>query len=171
GFESGWAYSTGGISRYESQPSYQTATAESVGLGHGLRRTPDVSFNADPNSGVAAYSSVPVQGQSGWFLAWGTSAAAPAWAGLIAIVNQGLATEGKGPLSTSQVLTGLYSLPSSDFHDITSGSNGYSAKAGYDLVTGLGTPKAELIVAGLLAADSVSGGTPMPTPTPTPTPT
>src|SRR5206468_1203787 len=54
------------------------------------------------------------------------------------------------------LLTDLYSLPSSDFHDITIGFNGYSAKAGYDLVTGLGTPKANLVIAGLLADSGVS---------------
>src|SRR5262249_26764399 len=53
--ESGWAYSTGGVSRYESEPSYQTSIGESVGPGDGLRRIPDVSFNADRNSGIAAY--------------------------------------------------------------------------------------------------------------------
>jgi subtilase family serine protease len=159
GVESGWAYSTGGFSRYEPEPSYQTSTGDSVGLAAGVRMTPDVSFNADPNSGIVAYSSVSDQGPSGWFQGWGTSAAA--WASLIAIVDQGLATEGKGPLSTSQVLTELYSLPNEDFHDITSGFNGYSATPGYDLVTGLGTPRAKLVVAGLLTADVVSGSTPL----------
>src|SRR5262249_43660571 len=141
GLESGWTYSTGGVSRYESAPSYQATTRDFIGLGAGMRRVPDVAFNADPNTGIAAYSSVPDQGQSGWFRAWGTSAAAPAWAGLIAIVDQGLAAAGRGPLSTRQVLTALYSLPNDHFHDITSGYNGYPATTGYDLVTGLGTPR------------------------------
>ena len=51
-----------------------------------------------------------------------------------------------GSLTTKDALTDLYSLPSSDFHDITTGSNGYIANAGYDLVTGLGTPKADFRV-------------------------
>ncbi len=79
-----------------------------------------------------------------------------AWAGLVAITDQGLATAGKGTLASTQTLTDLYSLPSSDFNDITSGFNGYSATPGYDLVTGLGTPKANLLVAGLLSANGVS---------------
>jgi hypothetical protein len=46
----------------------------------------------------------------------------------------------------------LYSLPLGDFHDITSGTNGgYNAGAGYDLVTGLGTPAANLVVPGLIS--------------------
>jgi hypothetical protein len=199
GSESGWTYSTGGFSgtdtrfrSYESEPSYQASTLQSVGLSDGVRTTPDVSFNADPSSGYSVYDSVGYDGQSGWFQVGGTSAAAPAWAGLIAIADQGLANGGKGTLSTSQVLTELYSLPSSDFNDVTSGSNGYSATTGYDLVTGLGTPRTASVVAGLLAANGVSesgtsssssgGGSPTstgstgtttstPTSTPTPTPT
>jgi hypothetical protein len=165
GSETGWSDSTGGFSgldsdfqSYESEPSYQTSTLQAAGLSDGVRTTPDVSFNADPNSGVSVYDSTPYDGQSGWFQLGGTSAAAPAWAGIVAIADQGLATGGKGPLNTTQVLTDLYSLPSSDFNDITSGFNGYSATTGYDLVTGLGSPKASLLVAGLLSANGVSEG-------------
>jgi subtilase family serine protease len=151
GSESGWSDSTGGFSLYESEPSYQVSTLESVGLSDGSRTVPDVSLDADPSTGYSVYDSVPYEGESGWFEVGGTSAAAPAWAGLVAITDQGLATVGKGTLSTTELLDELYSLPSSDFNDVTSGSNGYSATAGYDLVTGLGTPKADLLVAGLVA--------------------
>ncbi len=157
GSETAWSGSTGGFSgtdmyfwSYEAAPSYQVAAQQASGLSYGVRTTPDVSFNADPNTGVSVYDSVPYSGSSGWFDVGGTSAAAPAWAGLVAIADQGLATAGTGPLSSNQLLTDLYSLPSSDFHDITSGSNGYPATPGYDLVTGLGSPKANLIVAGLV---------------------
>ena len=68
-----------------------------------MRTTPDVSFDADPDSGVSVYDSVGYDGQSGWFQVGGTSAAAPAWAGLIAIADQGLATGGKGSLTTTEV--------------------------------------------------------------------
>ncbi|HWC91309.1 MAG TPA: hypothetical protein VG433_16685, partial [Pirellulales bacterium] len=50
----------------------------------------------------------------------------------------------------------VYSLSSSDFHDVTSGSNGYSAGKGYDLVTGLGTPLANKVVADLVGPASSS---------------
>ena len=44
----------------------------------------------------------------------------------------------------------LYSLPASDFHNITSGANSnYSATGGYDMVTGLGSPAANLLVPAL----------------------
>jgi hypothetical protein len=90
----------------------------------------------------------------------GTSAAAPAWAGLVAITDQGLAAAGKGLLKTAQLQTDLYNLPSSDFHKIKSGINGYSATAGYNLVSGLGSPRANLLVAGLLAPSGVSPSPP-----------
>jgi hypothetical protein len=176
--ESGWSGSTGGFSGtdsnftfYESEASYQTSVLASVDLSDGARTTPDVSFDADPSSGVSVYDSVGYNGQSGWFQVGGTSAAAPAWAGLIAIVDQGLATGGKGSLTTTQVLTDLYSLPSSDYNDITTGSNGYSATAGYDLVTGQGTPKSNLLVAGVLAANGLSESTTTSTSTSAPTTT
>jgi subtilase family serine protease len=181
GSESGWSGSTGGFSLYESEPSYQAATLGSAGLGIGRRAVPDVSLNADPSTGYSVYDSVPYYGESGWFDVGGTSAAAPAWAGLVAITDQGLATVGQGTLSTTTLLNELYSLPSSDFNDVSGGSNGYSATAGYDLVTGLGTPKANLVVSGLVAnagsssgstsSSSSSGTTVVSTPTSTPSPT
>src|SRR5271157_1052056 len=165
GSETGWSGSTGGFSgfdsdgqTYEPEPSYQTATLQAVRLSSGTRTTPDVSFNADPNTGVAVYDSVPYSGQSGWFQVGGTSAATPAWAGLVAIANQGLATGGQGSLYNTQAQTDLYALPSSDFNDITTGFNGYYATPGYDLVTGLGSPQANLVIAGILAANGVSEG-------------
>ncbi len=177
GSEAGWSDSTGGFSgldsywkTYESEPSYQTATLQAVGVSFGVRTTPDVSFNADPNTGVAVYDSVPYSGQSGWFQVGGTSAATPAWTGLVAIADQGLATGAKGALTNTQVQTDLYALPSSDFHDITTGFNGYSATPGYDLVTGLGSPKANLLIAGILTANGVfKGSAPAQAAVPTPT--
>jgi len=163
GSESGWSGSTGGFSGTdngfyfgENAPSYQLAAQAAAGLNYGIRTTPDVSFNADPNTGVAVYDSISYSGQSGWFEVGGTSAAAPSWAGVVAITDQGLAAASKSTLSSTRLLTQLYNLPSSDFHDITSGSNGYSVTPGYDLVTGLGSPKANLLVAGLLNANGVS---------------
>ncbi|MBV8126965.1 MAG: hypothetical protein JO114_04775 [Planctomycetaceae bacterium] len=165
GSETGWSDSTGGFSgfdsdwqTYEPEPTYQTAALQAAGLNYGVRTTPDVSFNADPNTGVAVYDSVPNSGQSGWFQVGGTSAATPAWAGLVAIADQGLATGGKGSLYNTQAQTDLYDLPSSDFNDVTTGFNGYYATSGYNLITGLGSPKANLVIAGLLAANGVSGG-------------
>jgi hypothetical protein len=72
---------------------------------------------------------------------------------LLAIVNQGRAASDAAALNSTgptEAQQALYSLPQSDYNRITSGSNGYSAGAGYNLVTGLGTPVANLLVSDLV---------------------
>jgi hypothetical protein len=71
------------------------------------------------------------------------------WAGLLALADQARAQAGAAPLnsgSPTEAQQALYNLPTGDFHDVVSGSNGYAAGAGYDLATGLGTPVANLLV-------------------------
>ena len=51
----------------------------------------------------------------------------------------------------------LYNLPSSDFHDVTTGNNGNPAGPGYDLVTGLGSPIVNKVAYGLMGTASLSG--------------
>src|SRR5206468_6475027 len=72
---------------------------------------------------------------------------------------QGRVAASQGTLDgLSQTLPKIYQLPQGDFHDITSGSNGgYSAGTGYDLVTGRGSPYANLIAPALLDATASSG--------------
>ena len=144
GIAPAWA-STGGASDLEAEPSYQL-TYQSTGF----RTTPDVSFDASTNTGVTAYEN----GSLSYDYA-GTSLACPCWAGLIAIANQGRVASGESTFDSTadpeQTLQALYSLPSSDFHDITSGYNGYSATSGYDFVTGRGTPIANTLIADLVA--------------------
>jgi subtilase family serine protease len=143
--ETGWSGSGGGISAYEAQPAYQKGV---VTQSSTMRAVPDVAYNASSTSPYAVYDSSQA---SGWLQVYGTSAGAPQWSALIAIADQGRALNGLGALDgATQTLPLLYGLPASDYHDITSGSNGaYSAAPGYDLVTGLGTPRANLIVAAL----------------------
>ena len=138
GSEKGWAGSGGGYSPYISEPTYQRGFQST---GH--RSNPDVAYDADPYSGFYVN-----QGGS-WYAVGGTSAGAPQWAGLIAIANQGRAAAGRAPLSSA--LQVIYSLAAADFHDITTGSNGYKAGVGYDAVTGRGSPIANLIVRDLVA--------------------
>ena len=154
GSETGWSGSGGGVSQYESQPSYQQGlvihNGGSTVNANGMRSIPDVAFDADPNTGVAIYDSYN-GGSSPWFQYGGTSLAAPCWAGLIAIADEMRVSAGLTTLDgPSQTLPSLYSLPAADFHDITSGTStgspNYTAAAGYDLVTGLGTPVANLLV-------------------------
>jgi hypothetical protein len=159
GSESGWGNGTssntlhgsgGGISNYFSQPSYQSGV---VTQSASRRTVPDVALDADPNSGVPIYSSYDNGSSTPWLQVGGTSLAAPMWAGVIAIVDQGRALAGFNSLnSATETLPRIYTLPSSDFHDITSGNNGYAAGAGYDLVTGVGTPIVNKVVTDLVGA-------------------
>jgi subtilase family serine protease len=159
GSESAWSGSTGGISAYEPQPSYQRGI---VTQSTTQRTSPDVSYAADPNTGMSVYDSYGTPSGAPWLQVGGTSAGAPQWAALVAIADQGRALNGLGTLSSgTQLLPMLYQLPSSDFHDVTSGySSGnprYSAGPGYDLVTGLGSPYANRIVAALSNQALTSG--------------
>ena len=146
--EGGWSGSGGGRSLFEPEPAYQQGVQSS-----GVRTTPDVALNADPNTGYYVYDSTPYAGQSGWWQVGGTSAAAPQWAALLAIVNQGRVAAGLGLLNSSPASSTLASIyaaaNSATFHDVRGGSNGYFAAAGYDMVTGLGTPYANQFVSSL----------------------
>ncbi len=154
--ETAWSGSGGGSSPYEAKPAWQTN-----GLSGSGRTTPDIAFNADPSTGVSVYSSVRYGGRSGWFTVGGTSVGAPSLAGLIAITDQGLAINGAGSLANAQ--SSLYQVSTANFNDITSGSNGhYTAGPGYDLVTGLGSPKANLLVPGLVALHTGISNPPSP---------
>lgn len=146
--ETAWSGSGGGTSSYQSTPSYQSTWTKVVGTKRGV---PDVSFIADPNTGVAVYDMTPDNGQTGWFQVGGTSLGAPCWAAMIALSDQNR-TNG---LSSSNCIAGLYNIAgasgsssyTTNYNDITSGSNGgYNAQAGYDLVTGIGSSKANILV-------------------------
>jgi hypothetical protein len=149
--------SGGGLSN-EPQPSYQNGLVihdgNTIVSSNGTRANPDVAFDGDYiNSPVEFYdqgSVIEGQSTSPIRAGAGTSLGAPAWAGLIAIADQGLAVAGHAPLTTAQALARLYSLPSHDFHDETTGYNGYSAGPGYDLVTGLGSPVANRLIPDLV---------------------
>ncbi len=166
GSEDAWSGSGGGPSLTgELQPSYQKgvvpasmSTVYSIaGSSESVRTIPDVSYNA--GSTVAVYDSFDTTGGP-WIGFGGTSAGTPQWAALIALADQGRAQEGMASLDgASQTLPLLYHLPSSAFHDITLGSNAeYSAGPGYDLVTGLGSPVGNQVVAGLIQPFTIGNG-------------
>lgn len=115
--ETAWNSGGGGISTHFVKPAYQSALS---GTG---RCTPDVSLVADPNTGVV----YTIGGKR--LVIGGTSIVAPAMAAFLAIVN------------SNKFITPLLSTyPTSDFHDIKSGSNGdYVASTGYDKCTGYGS--------------------------------
>jgi hypothetical protein len=147
--------SGGGLSTVETEPSWQIGVVSSNVDSTDARAVPDVAMDSGVAQEYDVFAST-LSGSSdsasavGWLGDAGTSAASPIWAGLIAIADQGRALEGGTPLTGyTQTLPALYSLPSTDFHDIVYGSNGFSAGPGYDLVTGLGTPVANLLVPAL----------------------
>ena len=132
--ETAWSGSGGGKSAYQGEASYQEGVQTS-----GAAEDPDVAYDANPNTGLAVYDSISDEGYVGWEEVGGTSAGAPPWAALVAIADQGRVAASENTLTNAAAA--VYTLPSSDFHDITSGSNGqYSATKGYDEVTGLGSP-------------------------------
>jgi subtilase family serine protease len=154
--ETAWNGSGGGQSAYEAEPSWQANYPLPNDSNH-ARGVPDVAYDGDPNTGFAVYDTVKYFGQRGWFQVGGTSAGAPQWAALFAIANSLRVAAGKPTLSSSSgAVYGVAggSSYASNFHDITSGTNGNcgtlcTASSGYDYVTGLGSPKANNLIPAL----------------------
>lgn len=123
----------GGVSTFFPVPAYQSGAhvPPLAGGTHKGRGVPDVAGDADPASGYQ----VRVDGQNLVF--GGTSAVAPLWAGLIALMNQKLGH----PLGWLN--PALYGALANQglLNDITTGNNGaYAARPGWDACTGWGTP-------------------------------
>ncbi len=148
--EIAWNMSGGGFSRLFSRPAYQNSVP---GIG-AARAVPDVAGDASARTSMAFAFTTPGGGYELMGLG-GTSAAAPFWAGLIALADQ----EAGHPLGF--VNPAIYRIARGPlyhraFHDITAGSNtmvfngvtitGYEAGPGWDPVTGWGTPDAEFLV-------------------------
>ncbi|HEX8982173.1 MAG TPA: S53 family peptidase [Ktedonobacterales bacterium] len=149
--------SGGGVSRFFSTPAFQQSLpASDQHILHGNRGTPDVAAAADPATGLA----ISIRGQ--WIVAGGTSAAAPLWAGLMAVANQ-VAGKPLGYINPSLYKIAASPQYASAFRDITQGDNsfsrgafhiqGYSATSGWDPATGLGSPNAANLIP-LLVQDS-----------------
>jgi len=149
--------SGGGCSTVFARPSWQTGVGKATCSG---RAEPDISADADPASGAYVY----VQGSAQEV--GGTSLAAPLWSGMAAVTNRYLGANGQALMGFAAPR--IYQLAANattdarDFHDVTSGSNGYPAGVGWDQVTGWGSPNLAN-----LAADW-SGATATPTSTPAP---
>ena len=146
--------STGGISTLWPMPAYQDGVAGSQSSGTpcgassgDCREVPDVSASGAPSNGYVVYYN------GAWTAAGGTSGAAPLWAALIALTDAG----NTGTLTTlGSVNADLY-RHTGDFYPVTSGNNDYTttnggkyaASSGYNMVTGLGTPKGSALAAAL----------------------
>ena len=155
--ETVWGGAGSGCSAYIAKPVWQTDT------GCANRTLTDVSAVADPNTGVAAYSSYACLGIFAcWGVVGGTSVAAPIVASVYALAGHTSPTTGTcGGYQYCANYT--YRQPTTSFSDVSSGSNGtcgtsssptwylcngvgvnntspYNGVAGYDGPTGLGTP-------------------------------
>lgn len=159
----------GGISNTFAQPSWQVGPGVKNQYSNGNREVPDVSADADPQTGYNVYCTVAAAGcpSSGSVVVGGTSAAAPLWAGSAALMNEYLQKQNKSRMGFASPL--FYGLANSQqqyapFHDVTTGTNlYYPATAGYDQASGLGSPDIYNI-----ARDIANGSVPAPTPSPSP---
>ncbi|MGE2726207.1 S53 family peptidase [Mycolicibacterium pulveris] len=138
----------GGVSALFDRPVWQRDVLPDENPGR--RLTPDVAAVADPFTGVRiVFQQTPLVGG-------GTSQSAPIWAGFAAVMNQYLLANGGQPLG--ELNPKLYRIaagaPLPGFRDVTLGGNAVAdAGAGYDLVTGLGTPDVDNLVRNLLALE------------------
>jgi subtilase family serine protease len=138
--ETAWSDGGGGISPDNfAIPSWQVAAAAGCAqCSQTYRNAPDVSANANFTFYVCADQSACSANEYG-----GTSFAAPMWAGYLALANQQAVSNGSptlGFINPTLYDIGASSSYDTDFHDITSGSNGYAATVGYDLASGWGSP-------------------------------
>src|SRR5271169_1801993 len=157
--ETAWVDSGGGISPDSiAIPSWQQLSGVINSSNRGsttLRNGPDVSANANFTFYVCADQTTCTANNYG-----GTSFAAPMWAGYLALVNEQAVANGNhsvGFINPSLYTIGGGSSYGSDFHDITSGSNGYSATTGYDLATGWGSPNGSGLINSLTGSSTSPG--------------
>ena len=160
--------SGGGVSQLWPMPTYQSGmgviSSKSGGTpchaasGAYCREVPDVSIDADPNTGYIVYCSVAAascQSTSPFVRVGGTSVAAPMWAAIATLTNQYLLAHGGNNLGFLNPT--LYTLLNSNSysrasHDVVSGSNGYyPATTGYDMVTGIGSSDAYSFASSILS--------------------
>ncbi len=134
----------GGISTNFAIPTWQLGISMTTNQGSAtMRNLPDVALTAD-NIYIVADNGIPEPGTGG------TSAAAPLWAGFIALVNQQAQQGGLPPVGfLNPTVYGICKSPlyGSTFHDVVTGDNTspasptlFSAVPGYDLCTGWGSP-------------------------------
>ena len=149
--ETVWSGTGGGTSKYVPVPAYQMALSKTIVF----RRAADVAMVSDPNTGQYI-GFTPSGGTFGWYSAGGTSIAAPAWAGIAAVINAKRLAGGLTMLPSFQnaLYNDVLAVPASyrsAFLDVISGNDGNcttcSSTAGYDAPTGMGTPNGAALIA------------------------
>jgi kumamolisin len=132
--ENTWQDAGGGPSQVEPRPPFQDGVRFIVGNSRG---TPDLSFDANPNTGVWVFDSNPVFG-TGWFVVGGTSVSSPSLAG---IVNAAGSFRNSSQAENALLYNHIFGNSFNDTFYGTCGLNaGNFAIPGYDLCTGVGTP-------------------------------
>jgi subtilase family serine protease len=175
----------GGVSSVWMMPSYQSAAPSSLHVINGgssgttcgassgyCREVPDVSADADPDTGYTIYwngnNAAGPGNTAGWQVVGGTSGAAPLWAALLALTNASGACHGMAVGFANPALYYAAGIAyAGDFNDITSGNNDmtgtndgrFAAEPGYDMASGLGTPNASALTSSL-CTDSIALGNP-----------
>jgi kumamolisin len=143
----------GGVSDVFPLPTWQHGfDVPAPTVQGGGRGVPDVSGDADPNTGY----NILVDGES--VIEGGTSAVAPLWAALVARINQQMAKQQSGKtIGFLNPIIYAQAVEASGFHDITQGNNGvFAAAVGWDPCTGLGTPDGVPLEAALTATPAAS---------------
>jgi kumamolisin len=145
--EASWTLAGGGVSFYETRPSYQSSISGIVGS---VRGVPDVSLDSNPITGLWVYDSFgyalnvsdEALSDGGWLIVGGTSASSPTWAGIL----NNAATRGSSFAASSNAeLTKMYlnKAVATDFRDIIFGFcgpyEGYTTATGWDPCTGIGS--------------------------------
>lgn len=154
--EVAWSSSGGNVSAFVAAPSYQSSIKlTGSATATKFRAQADVSFNSDPTTGQYVAITNPTTKATGWFSYGGTSIATPQWAGIVTIANAQRVLARKAVIGKT-LNASLYTKIANTsnygkaFTDVNSGSNGSCSTcksvAGYDTITGLGTP----LVNGLL---------------------
>ena len=153
--ETGWSGSSGG---YYKQAGYATPSYQKLSGVITSTNKASTTYRNDPDIAAEANFDNPTVSNGTFETGYGgTSFAAPRWAGLLALANQQSVAAGKstlGFINTKIYTVAVGSNYKSLYHDITSGKNtpdegsgaGYSAVAGFDLVTGWGSPQGPTLI-------------------------
>jgi len=146
--ETGWQdYLTtggtgGGFSHDDPMPAWQQGPGVQNARSNGNRQCPDVAAVADPDTGYLIFVTDAETGEAGWHMVGGTSASAPLWAGIQALMQEAAAQQGVDALGF--MAPRYYRLAQSDpaaFNDVVRGGNLVDASvAGWDFATGVGSP-------------------------------
>ena len=151
----------GGVSGTWSQPTWQKGDGITSTESGGMRMVPDLSVIGDPSTGFIQYYTGTTTGPcryncaSGWGGIGGTSIGSPLVSALVAVAAQACNPVG-GRLGF--INPSLYAMSATGFNDVTTGNNElygvneYSAGLGYDMTSGLGSPKGAAFLAGLCPA-------------------